>query len=75
MNTWPMVSARLLLLYEMGLIVWSLPSTLPFMQQKQALKHFPRQYLPLLLQTASAISADWARWQSRPEITLGIKPA
>jgi IclR family transcriptional regulator, pca regulon regulatory protein len=27
------------------------------------------QYLPLLLQTASAISADWARWQSRPQIT------
>lgn len=28
------------------------------------------QYLPLLLQTATAISADWARWQSRPVITL-----
>ncbi|HEU5370332.1 MAG TPA: IclR family transcriptional regulator C-terminal domain-containing protein [Ktedonobacterales bacterium] len=25
------------------------------------------QYLPLLLQTAAAISADWALWQSRPE--------
>jgi IclR family pca regulon transcriptional regulator len=32
-------------------------------------------YLPLLLQTAEAISADWARWQSRPELTLGIKPS
>jgi IclR family pca regulon transcriptional regulator len=28
------------------------------------------QYLPLLLQTAAAISADWALWQSRPELTL-----
>lgn len=29
------------------------------------------EYLPLLLQTASAISADWARWQNRPALTLG----
>ncbi len=28
------------------------------------------QYLPLLLQTASAISADWALWQSRPQLSL-----
>ncbi len=27
-------------------------------------------YLPLLLQTAEAISADWMLWQSRPEITV-----
>ncbi len=27
------------------------------------------QYLPLLLQTATAISTDWALWQSRPEAT------
>ncbi len=29
------------------------------------------QYLPLLLQTAAAISTDWALWQSRPQITPG----
>ncbi|MBN9386728.1 MAG: helix-turn-helix domain-containing protein [Chloroflexi bacterium] len=28
------------------------------------------QYLPILLQTAAAISADWTLWQSRPEIVL-----
>ena len=28
------------------------------------------QYLPLLLQTAQAISADWALWQSRPQVSL-----
>jgi IclR family transcriptional regulator, pca regulon regulatory protein len=28
------------------------------------------KYLPVLLQTAAAISADWAMWQSRPEKTL-----
>ncbi len=33
------------------------------------------KYLPLLLQTAAAISADWAIWQSRPEITLNSKPS
>src|SRR5437762_1335329 len=33
------------------------------------------KYLPLLLQTAAAISADWARWQCRPQITLGARPA
>lgn len=31
------------------------------------------KYLPLLLQTAAAITADWALWQSRPEVTLGSK--
>ncbi len=31
------------------------------------------KYLPLLLQTAAAISADWTMWQRRPEITLGTK--
>lgn len=30
------------------------------------------KYLPLLLQTAAAISADWARWQNRPEVTLKV---
>ena len=28
------------------------------------------QYLPLLLQTASAISADWAAYQAAPQVTL-----
>ena len=28
------------------------------------------KYLPLLLQTADAISADWMLWQSRPEVTV-----
>ncbi|HLH61842.1 MAG TPA: IclR family transcriptional regulator C-terminal domain-containing protein [Ktedonobacteraceae bacterium] len=28
------------------------------------------KYLPRLLQTAAAISDDWARWQGRPQITL-----
>ncbi|HEX9354634.1 MAG TPA: helix-turn-helix domain-containing protein [Streptosporangiaceae bacterium] len=27
------------------------------------------EYLPLLLQTAGAISADWARYQSAPQVT------
>jgi IclR family pca regulon transcriptional regulator len=31
------------------------------------------KYLPLLLQTAAAISADWTRWQCRPQITLGAR--
>jgi IclR family transcriptional regulator, pca regulon regulatory protein len=31
------------------------------------------KYLPLLLQTAASISADWALWQSRPQITLGTR--
>ena len=31
-------------------------------------------YLPLLLQTAEAISADWMRWRSRPEITVSVGP-
>jgi IclR family pca regulon transcriptional regulator len=29
------------------------------------------RYLPLLLQTAAAIGADWALWQGRPELALG----
>jgi IclR family pca regulon transcriptional regulator len=29
-----------------------------------------QHYLPLLLQTAAAISTDWALWQNRPEVTL-----
>ena len=33
------------------------------------------KYLPMLLQTAAAISADWALWQSRPQITLGARAA
>jgi IclR family transcriptional regulator, pca regulon regulatory protein len=28
------------------------------------------EYLPMLLQAASAISADWAAWQAPPQITL-----
>ncbi|MGH2506651.1 MAG: IclR family transcriptional regulator domain-containing protein [Ktedonobacteraceae bacterium] len=33
------------------------------------------KYLPLLLQTAAAISADWARWQNRPQVTVGPYPS
>lgn len=33
------------------------------------------QHLPLLLQTAEAISDDWTRWQDRPQITIGPSPA
>lgn len=33
------------------------------------------QYLPLLLQTAAAISDDWARWQSRSQITRVARSA
>jgi len=33
------------------------------------------KYLPLLLQTVSAISIDWAQWQSRPQLTLEARPA
>jgi IclR family transcriptional regulator, pca regulon regulatory protein len=29
------------------------------------------QYLPLLLQTAGAISADWAAYQAAPHVTVG----
>src|SRR3989442_726601 len=29
------------------------------------------KHLPLLLQTAAAISADWALWQSRPQMIVG----
>lgn len=29
-----------------------------------------QEYLPLLLRTAEAISADWIRWRSRPQMTL-----
>jgi IclR family transcriptional regulator, pca regulon regulatory protein len=28
------------------------------------------EYLPLLLQTAGAISADWAAWQAAPQVTV-----
>ncbi len=35
-----------------------------------SLETLTETYLPLLLQTAEAISADWMRWQSRPEITV-----
>ena len=28
------------------------------------------EYLPLLLQTAGAISADWASYQSAPQLTI-----
>ncbi len=35
-----------------------------------SLETLTEKYLPLLLNTASAISADWALWQSRSEITL-----
>jgi IclR family pca regulon transcriptional regulator len=30
------------------------------------------EYLPKLLQTAAAISADWELWQSRPQVTLTL---
>ncbi|HLI09827.1 MAG TPA: IclR family transcriptional regulator C-terminal domain-containing protein [Ktedonobacteraceae bacterium] len=33
------------------------------------------EYLPALLQTAASISADWVRWQSRPQVTRGAKSA
>jgi IclR family pca regulon transcriptional regulator len=34
------------------------------------------EHLPLLLRTAGEISADWARWQSRPHVELhGAGPA
>jgi IclR family pca regulon transcriptional regulator len=29
------------------------------------------QYLPALVRAASAISADWAIWQSRPQEEVG----
>jgi IclR family pca regulon transcriptional regulator len=32
-------------------------------------------HLPLLLQTAAGISADWALWQSRPHDEVGHRPA
>lgn len=32
------------------------------------------RYLPLLLQTANAISADWTLWQSRPQMIVGHSP-
>jgi IclR family transcriptional regulator, pca regulon regulatory protein len=28
------------------------------------------EYLPWLLQTASAISEDWAAWQAAPQLTI-----
>ena len=33
------------------------------------------EYLPLLLQTAGAISADWARYQAAPQRTAAQAPA
>lgn len=33
------------------------------------------RYLPLLLRTAAAISADWARWQNRPQVIVGPGPS
>ena len=33
------------------------------------------QYLPLLLQTAKAISSDWALWQSRSQVIVGPNPS
>jgi IclR family pca regulon transcriptional regulator len=33
------------------------------------------QYLPWLLETASAISSDWARWQNRPQLIVGSDPS
>lgn len=38
-----------------------------------SVKTLTEKYLPMLLQTATAISADWTRWQRRPEITLNNK--
>jgi IclR family transcriptional regulator, pca regulon regulatory protein len=37
-----------------------------------ALEVLTGEYLPLLLQTASAISADWAAYQSVPQVTLAV---
>src|SRR5213080_1069004 len=36
-----------------------------------SIKILTEKYLPILLQTAAAISADWALWQCRPQITSG----
>lgn len=33
-----------------------------------SIKTLVEQHLPQLIKTASAISADWARWQSRPQV-------
>ena len=33
------------------------------------------KYLPLLLQTAAAISSDWALWQSRSQVIVGTGPS
>lgn len=33
------------------------------------------KYLPLLLQTAAAISSDWALWQSRSQVIVGTSPS
>lgn len=38
-----------------------------------SIKTLTEKYLPLLLQTATAIGADWAQWQSRPETTLNTR--
>lgn len=34
-----------------------------------------KKYLPLLLQTAAAISSDWALWQSRSQVIVGTGPS
>jgi IclR family transcriptional regulator, pca regulon regulatory protein len=31
------------------------------------------EYLPWLLQTAGAISADWAAWQAAPQVTISAQ--
>jgi IclR family transcriptional regulator, pca regulon regulatory protein len=33
------------------------------------------KYLPMLLETAAAISSDWALWQSRPQMIVGASPS
>ncbi len=40
-----------------------------------SIKILIEKYLPLLLQTAAAISADWALWQSRPQMIVGASPS
>jgi IclR family pca regulon transcriptional regulator len=32
------------------------------------------KYLPMLLETASVISSDWALWQRRPQVIIGASP-
>ena len=40
-----------------------------------SLETLTEQYLPLLLQTAAAISTDWALYQRRPQITVEARSA